>query len=354
MQGGIVGGNSKYVDNIRRIVGIDTNQSNLKQPGDKSNLNARRGTGYKISDSAAAQGRSSEPGTIDDVLPKPATTVDSGGNTANPNRPSDSTNDYDEGTIDADDNLIDNLPTPGIGGDNGDTLNGITGLLDPDTDKAIELRFDRRARPPEDWLDSNTPGNEYERWVLGQYWYAPGATPVTSGTAISAAKAVKNATHGDYTDLVDATFESFPHAGGSVRFIFTWERPSDEEQVSFYAQDQSCSMDPDAACTLFDPTKYQPDDSMQLVLGGGVWEVNSKEAPEDVIASYTDNQHSRIDAKFGNDRFVSILPTKNGGYIIAETDTLGGNYTNNKNLLINSYGKAIDYVNGDMISSYLP
>jgi len=357
---------TKYVQDIRKIVGIDINQSGLGNATIKPRLGSRRGIASFNSDK---QTISSQTGTQGQTTSQDLNTGDltdpfaEFGNYINPSDPSGGAYDYDNGTFEADDDLFDTLPGlhddsgNGIGGNdngNGGTLNGISGLIDPETGLALDLRFDGIARPPIDWLNSQTPGNEYERWELGVYWLAPGSPSTTAGTPIAAATTTKNAVFPDYTTLLSATFELFAHAGGSVRWVFVFERPSDNDTVSFYAQDQSCSMTPDSACTIFNPVTYQPNERMQLILGSGVWEVDPREAPEDVIPSYTDNQHSRIDAEFGTARTLSIIPTATGGFIIGETATLGGAMLNNDNILVNSYGKVIDYVAGDMIDSYLP
>lgn len=359
---------NKYVQDIRKIVGIDVNQSTLSVPTFKPRIGAKQGIGYFNQDNqTVASSKKDKDQKLKESLDS-GTVYNSdfdGGNYLDPADPYSNTYDYDSGTYEATDSLLTDLPsiidsTAGTGmGNNsvstGGTLNGITGLLDPESGQSLDLRFDGLVRPPVGWDSVDVPADEYDRWTAGTQWFAPGSPGAYSAVPILAAKIQRDVAHSDYTALVSAEIENFPHIGGSVRWVFVWERSSDNDQVSFYAHDESCSVSPsDPFCPLYSPIKHPADGLMQLVASGGKWQVSEYEPLVDVIPSYTDNQHSRIDAQFGSGRFISIIPTRNAGYVIGETDTLGGTLISDVNRVISAYGKVIDYITAAQLPGLLP
>ncbi len=360
---------NKYVQDIRKIVGIDVNQSSLGNPIAKTRIDARKGIAYFNQDSQTV---TSQKGTPNQTTAGPhslgavtnPTFGNSGGNYVSPSDTSQASYDYDDGTYDGDDDLINFLPnladtSPNGMGNNisssGGTLNGITGLLDPETGLGLDLRFDGMTRPPEGWDSVDVPPEEYNQWTAGTQWFAPGASDVRSAVAYLAAELQKDVTFSDYTTLISATLESFAHPFGTVRWVFVWERPSDNDTVSFYAQDESCDIDEDDPfCPIFTPVKHPADGLMQLIAAGGKWTPSEWEPLVDIIPAYTDNQHSRIDAEFGTGRFISIIPTRNAGYVIGETDVAGGTLISDINRVFNAYGKVIDYITPAQLPGLLP
>lgn len=358
---------NKYVQDIRKIVGIDVNQSSLGVPALKAPIPGRRGIAYFNSDNQTISNQKGTPNQTKGTPPKLGAVTNpnfNGGNYLDPANTDSATYDYDDGTFEGDDDLLDNLPdladtsTSGMGNNSistGGTLNGITGLLDPNTGLGIDLRFDGMTRPPVGWDSVDVPPEEYNQWTSGTQWFAPGPSDVRSAIAYLAAELQKDVSFSDYTDLISAELEAFPHSGGTVRWVFVWERPSDNDTVSYYAQDESCSISPgDPFCPIYTPIKHPADGLMQLIAAGGKWTPSEWEPLVDIVPAYTDNQHSRIDAQFGTGRFVSIIPTKNAGYVIGETDTAGGTLISNVNRVFNAYGKVIDYITPAQLPGLLP
>lgn len=347
---------SKYVQDIRKIVGIDVSKSSLGNASLKARIDARRGVGFfdtggqTSSSSRGVAGQSTSSTPNQGTVQNPAFDA---GNYVDVSSPSGGQYDYNEGSIEADDNLMNNLPDLNDGSNLSETLNGILGLRDPVSDRLIDLRFDGRSRPPQDWINDSTPLSGAERWTSGTFWSSPASVTQLGGTPIGAAKAARNLVHSDYTTLISTTSEPFSAGGSTIRWIFEWENAS-QDIVSYYAQDQSCIVSPNAVCSIINPVQYSPDDRMQLVAVAGKWAVSQYESDEDIINSFTDNQHSRIDANYGTGKTMAAVPTANGGYIIGETVGTGGAFLNDNNRVFNSFGKVTGYVTKDMIQFYLP
>lgn len=374
---------TKYVEDIRKIVKIDVNQKTLGAADRRSTIDAKKGVAYNTAQ--VGNGGGSRPvGTdqngsnwedwFDDgsLDTEDTSDGDDQGNSQDPAQPNRGSYGYDQGTWDIGDiidnesgtpNLPDGVPQ-GLQGrplNNGGTLNGITGAIDCESGKELDIRMDKLMRPPEGWRGIDDPGdvtgpNGFDVWEAGRQWVGSHLSNPTATSARPAAEAARDAAgDGDKTILVSTELDAnFPHTGGVLRWIFTWKNPS-EVQASYYAYDQGCtasSSDPD--CPLVNPTKWPTDGKMQIVLNSdGSYKAATLESPEDIIPKYTDNLHSRINFCFGDGRFGSIIPAINGGYIIAETVTEGGILTGTGKLF-NSQNKVIAYVNDLNYQNFLP
>lgn len=380
----------KYVEDIRRIVKVDVNQKALGPANRKASIDARKGIAYnsaQVGSPGGARGSSSTLGTTlgNDWFDDGSLEEDIGsgsndeadgeekGNSTDPKNPTKSIVEYDQGTHDIED-IIDDAPGTPYPSDtvpqglqqtmlkNGGTLNGVTGAMDCDSGKELDIRMDKLLRPPAGWDTLQDPGdvsgpNGYYKWEAGRSWFGSSISQPEGYDAITAAKAARDESgDGDKTTVLSATFDGdFPHTGGVFRWIFEFQNPGTMAVASYYAADHSCTpVSGDPICPFTNPTRWPADGKMQIVLNtDGTYKAAELEAPEDIIPKYTDNLHSRINFCFGDGRFGSIIPAINGGYIITETLTEGGTATG-LGKLFNSQNKVIAYVSELTIPKYLP
>lgn len=366
--------NNRFIRNIRRIVGIDPNQTKLPVPKGKDSIPSRRGIGFRNSDGQTSVGLSGTPGQTSGSVPA-QTYYNSGaysnflagynpGNVFNPTDPSKAVIGYNSGVFDVG-AVIDNAPgTPtlssstGIGiGNNlnivGGTQNGLTGLIDCATGQPMEVRFDGRFRPPEGWENAELPPMKplEDQILAGQSWRARmSGTTVSAGTCVQAAGAFM-ATVGECRDAVltstfAGTLESSAvgsqvqngllgvcgiPAGLSGTLLETINVTTSEEPDAFnyqiYYERVGC-VPGVGICPLNDDFReasvWPEDGKLQLAYINGRFVMSNFEPESERVAKYADGNHSQLDFCFGSGRKGSIIPTNDGGYILAETDGPGG------------------------------
>lgn len=342
-------------DAIRRIVGYDPNKSQLGPDKFRGPLQGTTGIGYMQADKASAGSKSGGPGTTlgntapEDGMVKNSETkkpaAETGGNKVDATDPSKAIYGPNDGVYDPVDflNTEDTLTTlkdaedllTGVGNltsaaQGGGTLNGMNGITDCSTGKAINVRFDGFFVPPPGWENAETPPGDgpADHWELGISWFSPGfPSGYTANNPLAAATQSKNVVFPEYSVLVDTVFDpAFPHAGGMRRYIYTWEKPLDptHDQVSFYAQDQACSPSPgDDICPTENPAspQYWPvDGELQLKrLPDGRLVPSDFEPPEDRIPEYMDGNRTTLNFCFsGGSRQGRVEATNDGGYMIYE------------------------------------
>lgn len=214
----------------------------------------------------------------------------------------------------------------------GGKVNGINGLKDCVTGKKVEVNNTPIFKLPAGWLDSNTPGNEWERFTVGTKWFAPSSPAQEATTAQAAAEAARNVSGAGAYTLIDSVVKdtAFPHSGGNTRFIFRFKNPAlppADLGVSYYAQDVSCSPGSSGSCPTSFAIPWPVDNVMQLSRGAdGKYKFSPNEPAGDVVPSLTDNKHSSLDLCFddGSGRKASIEPTYDGGTMIFERNPITG------------------------------
>lgn len=385
--------NNKYVKNIRKIVDIDPNQYKLQSAARKAAILGRRGIGY-----VAADGQVSISGSASTDAPFSGYTYSGKwrdslfdrlaelygmetqlGNSPDPNDPLKSISDTEKGTysvstvIDDPTGII--VPksnqTTGMGNNpvrSGTTVNGLTGMIDPDTGKEFRVRFNGLDYPPTGWFsdtDIVEPGQlTYSGFTQGYQWI--GNAGGTNFTAITPIEAIYQAFEGTagvpagYTISAadfnsEKIFEHLPTSIDNTRF-YVFARDTDDELTAFKiaAQPSTCTPDADdPLCPLTAKAIQHPiDDVITLIRSNGKLQPSLHEPPEDIITKFMDNQHSRVDFEFGL-RTGAILPAHNGGWILTETDAIGGNPTGVAKLF-GSDNKFEAFLPSTLVSSYVP
>ncbi len=357
---------NKFVTDIKRIVNIDTNQTSLPDAPIRNSIPSVSGIAFSTTDGANTKAMQTQPnedlsnlfdaffagvdaGTTDTGQKTDPTDPNSKANTdgskLDPKKPNAIPYLDEEGTYDIQD-IIDGAPgTPvapnnvpaGLAGTptrNGGTLNGITGAVDCDSGKAIDLRMDKLIKPPSNWYTAGQaaqsdmdPGLGYLNWTAGRQWRGSSISQPYASFPLAAAEAARDESGSSaYTEMVDVLGDfNFPHTGGLTRWIFTFKRPSLSGTVQYYAFDVTCTPGSSGTCPLVNPIKWPTDNKMQLVKNqDGTFKVAQYENPDDIIPKFTDDIHSRVDFCFDSGRKGSILPAINGAYMITETDSEGG------------------------------
>lgn len=364
----------RYSQDIKRIVGIDPNQTKIGEATRKGDIAGKRGIAYINSDGQTVSSASGTAGIT--RLTNPTNNMgmlgqdkgsgqndpdaeDTDGNAVDPTNGSKGSYNYDQGTYDIED-LIDledgptlSDPAEGAGiGNNptnlGGTLNGLTGLRDLTTDKGMELRLDGKARPPVGWESETDPGPSapaYTKWTQGKQWIDP-LSDTAHTDPLGAAKYGRDFA-GDvlYTVVVDSSYNS------SFDFWqITFEKPVPDGQVTYQANGATCTpSNSDPVCPITNPIKWPADGVMQLALSGSSFIMSEAEAIEDRITQFMDGNHSRVDFAFGSGREGSLRPTQNGGFMVGET--VGGNYVGIVQMY-NPSNKLIAYIAPGMTSAY--
>lgn len=367
--------NNKFVQDIRKIVNVDPNQSTLPGSTPKSTLDGRRGIAYRSGDGATSSSQSGKAGvTLGTNLPRSGNIGQFGGsdkgsgnadesleeefgNDVDAVNPGNGSYNYNQGTYDIED-LIDgqgpklaNQNGQGVGNlplTTGGTLNGLTGLRDLATNQPFELRMDGLPRPPEEWYSATDPGDalpEYDLWTMGKRWLAPSANTLHA-TPREAAVADRDFTGStSYTVITGSNYISM-----SDIYQITFQDPGTLLEVTYQANGQACTPTSGSlTCPITSPLKWPSDNSMQLVLGDAKFRVAEQETIDDYITRFLDGNHSRIDFAFGSGREGSLRPAQGGGYLIGETTA--GEYSSIVQHFDNK-GKLIAYIAPSMTSSY--
>ncbi len=381
---------NKFVLDIKKIVGIDPNQSSLDRAIPKASIGSFRGIALPSpTGTGGSSGQTTTPdqnaGNIltDGGIVNPPELLQPldpliATNKTDPKNPTEGAYAGGQGTLAAKDIIDGTVNTPiisdgvqvGMAGDylkNGGTLNGISGAMDCKTGKSLDIRTDGLDKPPPGWYQAGIPdvlGNigplGYLSWEAGVEWLAPWAVsggPSIASNAQDAAKAARDAS-GDSSksQVIDTTLDSnFPHSGGVLRWIFTFQDPDTMNTASYYAQDQGCTPTfGSSTCPLVNPTKWPGDGTTQVIRqSDGTFKISQFENPGDIVPAFTDGMHSRVDFCFDSGRTGSIIPAINGGYMVTETVTQGGT-PEGIIRLFDSDNKVTAYLDGTNYANYLP
>lgn len=396
----------RYSEDIKRIVGIDTTQSELDIARQKGSLLGTRGIAFFEPDTNGIQIRSGKweldktTNIISFVTDNESTTesgkvksgdVDPGKQNVAPSKDDadtisgnggngikigggrniDGSTYLDgQGSYDPED-IIDqtgNFPTipdgqkSGIGQyDNptGGTLLALEGIVDCDTGKEIDLRLDGLFVPPPNWAGPNDPGGHQEAFEPGTRWFWQGQTNAVNDTTpylVGAEKSddVWGAIYA--TAFLNVTVSSVPgqYTANYDRDILDTVSPAlpDTHEIT----SESCTIDVDDNCPAFldeSDVMWPVDDKMQLVFGGGVFLINGNEPAADTVSKYTDGLHSQVDFCFGTSfgRTGTLKPTRTGGFALYETS--GGNPTGIVTIF-DSAGEVSEFTDTIRLPGFLP
>lgn len=249
----------------------------------------------------------------------------------------------------------------GLGDYSSGFLKRMTGLTDCDTGKELDIRFDGTFLPPDTWEDDGTPP-AYAKWEQGTMWRGSSVGQPDRATAQKAAEAARDES-GDVTyTLVQNITDPlpFPHVGGTVRIVFTFEDPSTHLTVDYYAYDITCNPGIyDDACPIENPyeVKWPEDNIMQLSFQDTKFVKSGYESEADLVARFTDNKHSVVTFCFdGGTRFGTIASTNEGGYMIYESPSQGSIAVKSGTIVrvFNSKGQISAYTDAGGIAAYNP
>lgn len=369
---------NRYADDIKRIVGIDLNQSQLAAAEKKSPIPAKRGIGY-MGSGGTASGVSGTPGQTQ--LPSDlgkgdtSTGYNAAGETGlNPYDVQAGVGGEDSGAATAaqviDGEVISSkISSPIVTADglklvNNGAISKIT-AVDCDTGKNIEIRLRGDYVPPAGWTDAETPPSGYD-WVAGTNYYFLDPTTGSGIGAVNGETAYECAANGNRIfgagALLDESFQSI--SSGSYNGYGDFYATYDEATLNpvivatygnvFPISSNACSVGVDSYCPVsYVPEILWPSDNtyiLKLVEGQFV----TSTFDEDVPAKYK-NPSSKIDFCFGagGARHGSMEVTKDGGNMIYETS--GGNPTGIIRVYDSSgsLAAAFDYASGWM-AAYRP
>lgn len=338
---------NRYADDIKRIVGIDPNQSALGDATARDSIGRGRGIGTGFGSSAR-----SVSGTAGQTQLGSSTSGDtdsgaqsSGTRPLSPDNISDNSYNTTDGIVDVEgiiDGTLDQSKTQsaiigpdGLIYDHTGALNGFT-AVDCNTGTDVEVRFRNDFPPPDATYDDN--GNQItEEWTLpdvaptllgfssGTQWGTGiGPTGPYFTTAMGVANNLNQTVSGGGNTITASFWKSGSDAynGGTWRIeYYPTGFPGSPTVLETLVSSQGCTADDaDSTCPITAPTEqYWPsDDKVSLKYEGGSFQ--GSEFDEDRPLENA-NPAGQIDFCFGSggSRTGTIEPTHSGGFIIYET-----------------------------------
>jgi len=338
---------NRYVEDLRRIIGIDPNQGKLNAAIGRSSIAGKRGMGYINSKTGGAQAMSGVPGQT--LLPSDrgeggdAATGEnnSGKEGTNPNDPQTGIFTSADNAVDAEDiidgnNINSKVSSPqitnsGLKYTNNGTINTIE-AVDCDTGDDIDIRIRGPFVPPEGWEDADTPPAAYQ-WQLGVSY---GFLDPNTGSGIGAQNgetAYECASNGNRIfgagAKLDEAFQSIEEGSynGYGDFYATYDPLILNPVIVatygniFPIDGDTCSPGVDAYCPTEDPTdvKWPADNKYNFKLENGQFITSDRD--DDVPLKYKEGV-SKVDFCFGagGSRKGAVEVTKDNGYMIYEKD----------------------------------
>lgn len=370
-----------FVNNIRRIAGTDELKKlldELRATGDVDNLNGidgRRGIGYKnesFNGSGIQQGSSAtsfKNGSAQApvAIPHPVNSSD--------------------GSVSASDLLNDTSGlVPDSGADSGlytgDQLRELTGLEDCTTGDEVEVRFDGQYKSPSTWDEANTPpgGGADTTWTSGVYY----------GNAITIGASTIFGSSGN--EVLDAVLQNLIDGNPSFTFVETSREPFSSTTISgnlvFNYRIRYDQLNPDGttagfgngasyafgctggetgdagvACGVMSaptrPTETQwPEDTsrpLYLSWGSSTGVFAPSQYDPGVPTKYTNGLSQLNLCVTGSGEYVTITPTKDGGFAIYETTTQGGALASGATIKKFSRDLTLEgAIDADQLNLYLP
>jgi len=335
---------NRYADDIKRIVGIDPNQSILDAALQKAAIAARRGIGYFNPTTGGSESISGTPNQTQLPATKGIGDSKTGANTAgeeglDPADPQNGVINTTTGQASAEDvidgiNAAAKLSHPqvtaaGLTYSNNNSLNSLT-AVDCNTGDAVEIRLRNDFIPPDATLDSN--GEE-----LAAQWEDAGTPPNKVGWTSGVEWFTGNESFATFypttTELIDAKIASFlDAAAGSVTGqywvtgnytdggLYHVDFSGDPSLTEFATSSRACTPGSGTSCPISAPTETQwpVDDKYVLKLDGGQF-VSSEFDTE--VPTNLKNASSKVNFCFGagGSRTGTIETTKDNGHMIYET-----------------------------------
>lgn len=370
---------NRYADDIKRIVGIDPNQSTLGDAEEKGAIGGKRGIGYVNASSGGVEGESGAPGDKQKSTKKKGDSKsngeDAGTSPLDPANPQNGVISPTDGVYAAAD-IIDGLspaskessPATTDGGleyDGSLALNAFT-AVDCSAGTGIEVRLRNDFVPPDavedsngveghsDWEDADTPP-ALIGWDSGKEW-GTGFTPTAPFFSTPQGVADYLTSVVEQTSIIISAFWASganPIDGGFWTIFHDLEGVPPGTQVDTFVASQSCTPDAEStSCPVTAPTETAWPTSGQYVLraGGGQFTANQYDSEAPVGAT---NPSSKVDFCFGDEaaRTGTVEATRNNGYMLYETS--GGNPTG----IVRAYdstGQMVAAFDTSFIDNYRP
>lgn len=373
---------NRYADDIKRIVGIDPNQSTLGDPEKKASIDAKRGIGYIDTSSNSAKGTSGTPGSTQLSTDKGEGDTSNGENDAgdtplDPSSPQNGVNGVNDGIVDVEalidgtaDQAKETAPATTDGGleyDGSLALSGFT-ATDCASGKDIEVRLRNDYVPPDaqedlngvptsnDWEDASTPPAELG-WQLGYFWsngFSASQDPHSTWTGVY--DFVEGTIASNATIEVLSITDSLVVAR-IITYNDDTHTPPELGHIDSSIVRQSCSIepglsDPVTLCPTEAPTETAWPTSGKYVLKGQEGQYTANQYDSEAPTGAT-NPSSKVDFCFGagGARTGSMEVTRNNGHMIYETS--GGAPTG----VIRAYdstGQMVAAFDTTVIQSYRP
>lgn len=336
---------NRYADDIKRIVGIDPNQSVLGPSPTKSQILAGRGIAYISVRTGDAKSISGSPGLTQLPSDLGDGDLDTGENDSgevglNPFDLQNAITTEDSGVEDAAD-IIDGIadqskisePQTGPGGleySNDGGLNAIT-AVDCDTGDVIEIRTGGDYLTPRDWTSADDPTGSAEAWTQGTRWTMLNPNDGTQfgsawyTTALDAAANFGDVAGGMATEAFLSVSAGSVNGFGQFTALYDENIISESLQTTYgleYPVDTfaPCTIGVDDACPVNDPTNpvHPPDDKYTLLLEDGQFSPHTLDT--DTPLKY-ESPVSFVDFCFGagGSRTGVVEVTKDNGFMIYET-----------------------------------
>lgn len=376
----------RYADDIKRIVGVDKTKSALSQAVVREGIPGKRGIGYYTADKRSVQtasGNSGEGGT--QIPPQPDdnqdTKIKSTGKSPDPRNPLSGIKEEGDNTFDVED-VLDGKAGPtfsssinsGLGafeGASGGTLDTLSGIVDCDTGKELEVHLVDDPPPPEGWQAWNMPPTD-DDFIAGLYW-RPNVTftnPLTYGAQTLAA--CKNALIGETVGtgrtlkavIASGDGDSEPGvAPGSEAWArYSYNETDDATFLTGFEQ-LSCLLPTDYTAQPFCSTtapalEQEADGKMQLTFKNGAFSSNPYEATADKVPALEgQGTLSFLGFCFGesNSRSGVLRKAINGGFMLYETDPMDGTVIADGIVRVyNSSGRLAAATDAVGLKNYLP
>lgn len=210
----------------------------------------------------------------------------------------------------------------------GSKITGINSLKDCVTGKGVTINNMPEFRPPENWDDADTPSETNPiRWDFGFYYQAPTTPTVSAPTAQAVVDLLPAALSGGGETFTFAGYIDPGSIGSTAPFAAKFTSTPGSLTAQVPIDRLPCGMGTDPYCPTNYIVRWPEDGQMQLTRGAdGKFKYSENEAAADVIAEYTDNQHTKLDLCFddGSGRKAGIQPTYDGGYLLYERDPITG------------------------------